>query len=212
MQTMPCPWEPLLILILPTAPTLSFLYFFPPTPAGDHDPFRQTGRSFQAVHLPSSHLVAFEAVVSLLFFSPLVPFFRLPACPLFQPLTTPSGPPSSASLFPQCMPHTSIGRGFGSYADDVCVAAASSVSFQCSVTPTMTGTLWIDRFTRCLCVLDHADGRTYLTHSFCSFRWEYYGQYRETLKPTLGSHNLLPPTGCWRPLIPSARAISSTIT
>ena len=45
----------------------------------------------------------------------------------------------------------------GLQANESHFAVASSASFRCNVTPTTTGTLWIDRSTRYWYALDHPD-------------------------------------------------------
>ena len=109
-------------------------------------PGRPSLRSFQP----------FGAAISLLF-SPSVLPFLFPVCRA-PTSTPPSGQPSSASSLLHCasqigfLPlHTNVSRP----------AAASSASFRCNVTPTTTGTLWIDRSTRYWYVLDQQVKRSF---------------------------------------------------
>ena len=132
----------------PTTPLPHFFSRRPPTTA--------KGCIKQKVVPLFRSLQAFGVAISLLFSPSLFPFL-FPVCRA-PTSTPPSGQPSSASSLLHCAYRINL---LPPQANVPCSPAASSASFRCNVTPTTTGTLWIDHSTRCWYVLDHQVERSF---------------------------------------------------
>ena len=141
---------------------LLYLYYQPPhhhpslTSSPDARQRQRRAASSRRSSLSFRSLQAFGVAISLLFSPSLFPFL-FPVCRA-PTSTPPSGQPSSASSLLHCAYRINL---LPLQANVPCSPAASSASFRCNVTPTTTGTLWIDHSTRCWYVLDHQVERSF---------------------------------------------------